>query len=38
MLPSDTPENIRKPKISDVFRGIKREHWEIRVTPRTKLI
>ena len=29
MFPFDPSENIRKPKVFyDVFRGIKREHWE----------
>ena len=28
MFPVDPPENIRKPWFSDVFRGIKKEHWE----------
>ena len=29
MFPFDLPENI-KPSFSDVFRGIKREHWEVK--------
>ena len=28
MFPFDPPENIRKPKFSDIFRGIKKEYWE----------
>ena len=28
MFPFDPPENIRNLWFSDVFRGIKREHWE----------
>ena len=28
MVPFDTPENIRKLKVFDVFRGFKKEQWE----------
>ena len=28
IFPFDPPENIRKPNFSDVFRGIKKDHWK----------
>ena len=30
MFPFDPPENIRNQRFSDVFRRIKREHWEVK--------